>query len=271
MKSSFLAALALSLAACTSTAPEKAPAPAPQPAPVAPPAPAPKPQIGDFGLDLAAGKPEVKAGDDFFAHASGKWYDTYDIPEDRASFGIFTALDELAQQRVRDIIDQAAASHAAPGTPEQKIGDYYASFMDVAAIEANGLTPVRADLARIKAAASKKDIAALFGAPGFQSTFGVGPSPDLKDPNVYSIDVTQGGLGLPDRDYYLKDDPQLKTVRAKYEEYIATMLGLADVPDAKASAKRIMAFETAIARVSWPIDERREVKKMYNPRTMEEL
>jgi predicted metalloendopeptidase len=265
-------ALALCVAACTSTAPEKAPpAPAPAPAPVAPPPPAPKPQIGDFGLDLAAGKPEVKAGDDFFAHANGKWYDTYDIPEDRSSFGIFTKLDELAQQRVRDIIDQAAASHPAQGSPEQKIGDYYASFMDQAAIEANGLTPVRAELDRIKAVASKKDVATLFGSPGFQSTFGVGPSPDLKNPNVYSIDVTQSGLGLPDRDYYLKDDPQLKAIREKYEEYIATMLGLGGVPDAKGSAKRIMAFETDIARASWSIEKRREVEKMYNPRTLEEL
>jgi putative endopeptidase len=270
MKSSLLAALALCIAACTSTAPEQAPA-APAPAPVAPPAPAPKPQIGDFGLDLAAGKPDVKAGDDFFAHANGKWYDTYDIPEDRSSFGIFTKLDELAQQRVRDIIDQAAASHPAPGSPEQKIGDYYASFMDQAAIETNGLTPVRAELDRIKAVASKKDVATLFGAPGFQSTFGVGPSPDLKNPNVYSIDVTQSGLGLPDRDYYLKDDPQLKAIRGKYEEYIATMLGLGAAPDPLGSAKRIMAFETAIARVSWPIEKRREVEGMYNPRTMQEL
>jgi putative endopeptidase len=271
MKSSLLAALALCIAACTSTAPEQAPAPAPAPAPVAPPAPAPKPQIGDFGLDLAAGKPDVKAGDDFFAHANGKWYDTYDIPEDRSIFGIFTKLDELAQQRVRDIIDQAAASHPAPGSPEQKIGDYYASFMDQAAIETNGLTPVRAELDRIKAVASKKDVATLFGAPGFQSTFGVGPSPDLKNPNVYSIDVTQSGLGLPDRDYYLKDDPQLKAIRGKYEEYIATMLGLGAAPDPLGSAKRIMAFETAIARVSWPIEKRREVEGMYNPRTMQEL
>src|SRR5262245_34008537 len=274
MKPSFLVALALCVAACTSTALEKtsAPAPAPAPAPVAPPpAPAPKPHIGDFGLDLGAGQPNVRPGDDFFAHANGKWYDTYDIPQDRSSFGIFTELDEQAQQRVRDIIDQAAASHAAQGSPEQKIGDYYASFMDQAAIETNGLTPVRAELDRIKAASSKKDIATLFGAPGYQSTFGVGPSPDLKNPNVYSIDVTQGGLGLPDRDYYVKEDPQLKEIRAKYEEYIATMLQLSGASDAKGSAKRIMAFETAIAKVSWPIEKRREVEGMYNPRTLVEL
>jgi predicted metalloendopeptidase len=271
MKSLFLAALALALAACTPTQATR-PAAAADPAPAAPAAPpAPTAQIGPFGLDLAAGKPELKAGDDFFAYANGKWYDTYDIPEDRSSFGIFTRLDELAQDRVRDIIDAAAASQPAPGSPEQKIGDYYASFMDEAAIESNGLTPVRAELGRIRAAASKKDIATLFGSPGYQSSFGVGPSPDLKNPNVYSIDVAQGGLGLPDRDYYLKDDPQLQAIRGQYEDYIATLLQLGEAPDPKGSAKRIMAFETAIARVSWPIEKRREVEGMYNPRTLAEL
>src|SRR5215470_10627053 len=149
MKYSFLAALALCVAACTSTAPKQAPAPAPAPAPEAPPAPAPKPQIGDFGLDLAAGKADVKAGDDFFAHANGKWYDTFVIPEDRASYGIFTTLDELSQQRVREIIEQAAAAHPAAGSPQQKIGDFYASYMDQAAIDAAGLKPIQDDLDRI--------------------------------------------------------------------------------------------------------------------------
>ncbi|HEU4628026.1 MAG TPA: M13 family metallopeptidase [Steroidobacteraceae bacterium] len=278
MKLSFLAALALVLAACTSTPIEQAAstpgsppaAAASAPAPASPP-PAPKPEIGTFGLDLTAAKPSVKAGDDFFEHANGTWYDTYSIPDDRASFGIFTRLDEQSQTRVREIIEQAAASHPAPGTPEQKIGDYYASFMDEAAIEANGLTPVRAELDRIAAAKSKKDIATLFGSPGFQSTFEIGLGPDLKNPDVYTVGIGQGGLGLPDRDYYLKDDPQLATIRAKYVEYIATMLGLADVPDSKARAQKIMAFETAIAKVSWPIEQRRDVEKVYNPRTMAQV
>jgi predicted metalloendopeptidase len=274
MKFRFLAALALAAAACTSTGVHESapPAASAAPAPAAAPAPpAAKAAIGDFGLDLTAGKAEVKAGDDFFAHANGKWFDTYSIPEDRSSYGIFTTLDEMSQQRVREIIEQAAASHPAPGSPEQKIGDYYASFMDQAAIEANGLAPVRADLGRITAAAAKKDIATLFGAPGFQSTFEVGLSPDLKNPNVYSIGIGQGGLGLPDRDYYLKDDPQLKEIRGKYVDYIATVLELGAVADAKGKARRIMAFETAIARVSWPIEKRRDVEAVYNPRTTEQV
>jgi predicted metalloendopeptidase len=273
MKLSFFAALALVLAACTSPAVKQAaPAPSPPPAAATPSAPPPpKAEIGDFGLDLSARKPSVQPGDDFFEYANGTWYDTYSIPDDRSSFGIFTRLDEQSQNRVREIIEQAASSHPAPGSPEQKIGDYYASFMDEAAIEANGLTPVRAELERIAAAKSKKDIATLFGAPGYQSTFEIGLGPDLKNPDAYTVGIGQGGLGLPDRDYYLKDDPQLKTIRAKYVEYIAAMFDLAAIPDGKARAQKIMDFETAIAKVSWPIEQRRDVEKNYNPRTMAQV
>jgi predicted metalloendopeptidase len=266
--------LTLVLGACSTRSAREAavaPPPAPVTQPAAPPAPPPKAAIGDFGLDPTAAKPEVKAGDDFFAHANGKWYDTFVIPEDRASYGIFTTLDELSQRRVREIIEQSAASHPAQGSPEQKIGDFYASYMDEAAIEAGGLTAIQGDLDRIKAAATKKDIAVLFGSPGFQSTFGVSLSPDLKDPNIYTVGVDQGGLGLPDRDFYVKDDPQLKQIRVKYEAYIAQMLELGGATGTKAKARNIMAFETAVARVSWPIEKRRDVDAMYNPRTLDQL
>jgi predicted metalloendopeptidase len=272
MKCQLLAALALLATACTSTSVQQAPAPAPAAAPATPPAPPrPKAEIGAFGLDLDAGKPAVKPGDDFFEHANGAWYDTYAIPDDRSSVGIFTRLDEQSQNRVRDIIEQAAASQPAPGSPEQKIGDYYASFMDEITIETNGLKPVQPELNRIAAASSKKDIATLFGAPGYQSTFEIGLGPDLKNPDIYTAGIGQGGLGLPDRDYYLKDDPQLAQIRAKYVEYIATMFELAQMPDGKAKAQRIMAFETAIAKVSWPIEKRRDVEANYNPRTMAQV
>jgi putative endopeptidase len=265
---------ALALTACSTNDVQPA-APAPAAAPSAPPPPPapppPKAAIGEFGLDLTAAKPGVTAGDDFFAHANGKWYDSFVIPEDRASYGIFTTLDEVSQQRVREIIEQAAAAHPSVGSPEQKIGDFYASYMDQAAIDAAGLKPIQEDLDRINAAKTKKDIAVIFGAPGFQSVFGGGISPDLKNPNVYTVGIGQSGLGLPDRDYYLKDDPQLKQIRAKYEEYAAQMLELAGIADGKAKARRIVAFETAVAKVSWSIEQRRDVDKNYNPRTVDQL
>jgi len=223
--------------------------------------------IGDFGLDLSARKTSVKPGDDFFSFANGKWYDTFTIPEDRTSYGTFVVLDDNARQRVRGIIEDAAAKKSAPGTPEQKIGDFYASFMDLDAIEAAGLKPVQGDLNQIRNARSLKDIAALFGSPSFESTFSLTFDADLKNPNVYAVTVGQSGLGLPDRDYYLKDDPRLKEIREKYVSFMEQMLTLVDYPDASKHAQAIMALETKIAQAQWPIEKQRDVEANYYPRT----
>jgi putative endopeptidase len=237
-----------------------------------PPAePAHKPAIGAFGLDLTAGNRAVKPGDDFFAYASGGWYDKFQIPPDRSVFTAFSQLDELSKQRVREIIEQAAASHPAVGTPAQKIGDYYAAYMDEAAIEAKGLAPVQGDLKRISSASGKAAIATLFGSPGFASLFDLDLPPDLKNPDRYSVVISQSQLGLPDRDYYLKDDPQLQEIRDKYVAYIGQMLTLGGISDAAAKAADIMAFETAVAKAQWANEKRRDVDATYNPRTKQQL
>jgi predicted metalloendopeptidase len=233
--------------------------------------PAHKAAIGAFGLDLSAGNSAVKPGDDFFAYASGNWYDHFEIPPDRTSFGAFNQLDELSKQRVRELIEQAAASRPASGTAAQKIGDYYAAYMDQAAIETNGLAPAEGDLKRIAAAATKADVAKLFGQPGFSSLFDLDLPPDLKNPDRYSVVISQSSLGLPDRDYYLKDDPKLQEIRTKYVAYMEQILALGGVADAAARAKEIMAFETAAAKVQWPIEKRRDVDAAYNPRTKKQL
>ncbi|HKE44084.1 MAG TPA: M13 family metallopeptidase, partial [Steroidobacteraceae bacterium] len=227
--------------------------------------------IGDFGIDLSARKLSVKPGDDFFSFANGQWYDTFTIPEDRTSYGSFVILDEVTRKRVREIIEAAAATKAAPGSPEQKIGDYYATFMDTDAIEAAGLKPVQPDLDRIHNARSLKDIAALFGSQGFDSTFALQFIPDLKNPTKYGVYINQSGLGMPDRDYYIKDDPRLKEFRAKYVEYLEQMLTLVNDADAKQHAQAVMVFETAVAQAQWPIEKQREVELNYNPRTKQEL
>jgi putative endopeptidase len=240
---------------------------APQPAT----APLPKASIGDFGLDLTAGKPQLKPGDDFVAFAGGNWYDHFEIPADRASFGVFNQLDELSKNRVRDIIETAARSQPAPGSPGQKIGDYYAAYLDQAAIESNGLAPVQDDLKRISAASSRKDIATLFGMAGFASLFDLDLPPDLKNPDQYSVVISQSHLGLPDRDYYLKDDPKLHEFRDKYTAYIEQILTLGGIPEPQAKAREIMAFETEAAKLQWPIEKRRDVDATYNPRTKAQL
>src|SRR5215470_5881442 len=227
--------------------------------------------IGDFGLDLSARNPAVKPGDDFFGYANGRWYQGFVIPADKSSFGPFDRLDELSKQRVRGIIEKAAQSHAAPGSPEQQIGDYYAAYMDQAAIEANGLAPAQPDLQRIAAARKGEDIARLFGEPGFATLFDVQLPPDFKNPDRYSVFISESTLGLPDREYYLKDDPTLKELRTKYVAYIAQMLTLGGVPDAEHKARQIMALETEAAKVQWPIEKRRDVDAIYNPRSKAQL
>jgi putative endopeptidase len=234
-------------------------------------APAPKAEIGDFGLDLGARNLAVKPGDDFFAYANGGWYERFTIPADKSSFGPFDRLDELSKERVRGIIERAAAAHAPAGTPEQQIGDYYAAYMDEAAIEARGLAPAQADLERIAAARSHEDIAHLFGEPGFATLFDVQLPADFRNPDRYCIFISESTLGLPDRDYYLKDDAALRELRTQYVAYIEQMLALGGVAGAAARAQAIMAFETEASRVQWPLEKRRDVDAIYNPRSKAQL
>ncbi|MBV9725065.1 MAG: M13 family metallopeptidase [Gammaproteobacteria bacterium] len=279
MRSVWITAL-VALVACASKPPEERPVPASTSVtsdPAADPAPAPqapqaaKAQIGDFGLDLTAIDASVKPGDDFFAYANGAWYERFAIPADKSSFGPFDRLDELSKERVRGIIEKAAAAHAPTGTPEQQIGDYYAAYLDQTAIEAAGLAPAQADLERIAAARSREDIAHLFGEPGFATLFDVQLPPDFKNPDRYSVFISESTLGLPDRDYYLKDDPALKELRAKYLAYIEQMLTLGGVPGGAAKARDILAFETEAAKVQWPLEKRRDVDAIYNPRSKGQL
>jgi putative endopeptidase len=227
--------------------------------------------IGDFGIDLTAGDPHVKPGDDFFAYANGSWFAGFDVPADHSSFGPFDRLEELSKERVRGIIERAAAAHAAEGTSEQQIGDYYAAYMDQATIEANGLAPAQPDLQRIAAAQTRTDIARLFGEPGFISLFDVQLPPDFKNPDRYCIFISESTLGLPDRDYYLSEDPELKALRKKYLAYIAHMLELGGVSDPTAKARDILEFETEASKVQWTIEKRRDVQAIYNPRSKAQL
>jgi predicted metalloendopeptidase len=227
--------------------------------------------IGQFGLDLTAGDPAVQPGDDFFAHASGKWFSGFEIPADKTSYGVFEKLADDTELQMRALIEAAAAARGAQGSPSQQVGDYYASFMDEAAIEAAGLEPIAQDLSRIEAVRDKKAIAALFGAPGMQSPLGIYATPDAKQPDRYSLKLSQSGLGLPNRDYYVKDDPKLKEVREQYLGYIERMLTLGNVSGAQAKARDILAFETALAQAHWPIERLRDANATYNPYSKAQL
>jgi putative endopeptidase len=236
-------------------------------------APAAAPRIGAWGFDIAGMDTSVKPGDDFFTYAGGNWMKANPIPADRSRWGSFDVLDDQADKDTRAIIEDVAKQENAPGSIPQKIADYYKAYMDEAAIEAAGLTAIQGDLDAIAALSTTGEVAAFMADPNRpgNAPIGMGIGLDEKDPNNYSVDIGQGGLGLPDRDFYLKDEERFKTIRAAYEAYIAKMLGLAGIAEPEAKAKSIVALETKIAEIHWPREKRRNRDLTYNPKTREEL
>ena len=235
--------------------------------PVAP-ADADKPQIGTFGFDMAGRDLSVKPGADFYDHASGTWAKTTEIPADRAAYGMFHVLQDLSLTRTREILDDAARR------PGDKAGDFYASFMNEAAVTARGAAPVKPWLKAIAGANDKTALAVEMGKlqrRGVGTLFGMGVGQDDKAPDQYIVGFRQAGLGLPDRDYYLKDDAKLASVRTAYQAYLARLLTLAGEANADARAKAVFDFETRIATAHWPLEESRDADKTYNKLTPAEF
>jgi putative endopeptidase len=195
------------------------------------------------------------------------------IPPDRSRWGSFNMLAAKSEEDVRRLVEDVSSRPQRPGSPEQKVADFYASYMDTKGIDALGLKPFQADLARIAALKSHEEAAALAGEPGLPSNLPVGwfIGLDEKNPDRYAINIGQAGLGMPDRDYYLKPDPKFAETRAAYRAYIEKMLTLANVAGAGAAADAIMAFETKIAEIQWPIEKQRERELNYNAKTRAQL
>ncbi|MBA2921186.1 M13 family peptidase [Sphingomonas sp. MAH-20] len=234
-----------------------------------------KPQLGDFGYDASGMDKSVAPGDDFYKFANGKWDEATPIPADRSSWGGFAVLRNLSDERTREVIQQAAATKGAPGSNGQKVGDFYSSFMDEAAIEAKGLAPIKPELQAIAALKTPAQLAAWMGdanRSGITVPIGVMVEQDLKDNSKYAVYVGQGGLGLPDRDYYLDDsNPKFVEARGKYKAHVAAMLKLAGIADADAKAERIFDLETKIAKTHWTRAQSRQIEKLYNPVAKAEL
>ncbi|WP_374942852.1 M13 family metallopeptidase [Sphingomonas sp.] len=227
-----------------------------------------KPQLGTFGVETANMDKSVAPGDDFYMFVNGRWQAKTEIPADKASWGGFGILRDLSDTRTRAVIEDASKGPNAPGSVGEKIGTTYASFMDAAKIEAAGATPLKPYLDRIAAVKTQKDLATAFGEAtrhGIDMPIGLGVQQDLKDNTVYAVYAGQGGLGLPDRDYYLVDNPKFAEARTKYVTHVATMLQLAGYPDPQGAAQRIFDLEKQIAQVHWTRAEQRQVEKAYNP------
>jgi len=256
------------LAACATQAPPPPPPAAPVAAVAPPEASPPKPAYGTFGFDTAGMDRSVAPGDDFFQYANGTWVKNTPIPPDKARYGMFNVLDDLSKERTRGIIEQQSQD------PNSKIGNAYASFMDEAAVEAKGLSPFEPWLNQVRAIKSKTELPKLYSQAdrlGIDIPYRMFVGQDRKESDRYALNVLQGGLGMPDRDYYLSSDPKQVETRSKYLQHLTNMLTLAGEPNAAARAKAIVAFETKIAQVQWTRAQSREATKTYNKMSLAEL
>lgn len=220
--------------------------------------------FGSWGVDLGARDTSVKPGDDFDRFANGGWFAKTEIPADQASAGVDYDVYNLTQRQLRQVVTGAPAT--------SQVGGLYQSFADEARVEALGAKPLMADLAKVAAIKDKTEMARFMGAS--QGAFGMtivggGPYADTDDPTINVLWLGQGGLGLPEREYYLDD--QFKPQRDAYRAYIVRTLGLTGAKNPEAAADAIMALETEIAKVSWKIADRRDIGKINNPMSSAEL
>lgn len=230
-----------------------------------------KPELGEFGVETGNIDASVKPGDNFYLYANGAWLKTFKIPDEYSSYGSFTELAERSENRVRDIVDEAIKANAAPGTTTQKVADLYSSYLDVGAIEAKGLTPLADDLAAIEAVRDHDALARLLMKPGFRAASPVRAfvGVDAKRPEQYGVHLTQSGLGMPNRDYYVEE--KFADKRMKYKAYIAALLAAAGSADAAAKADRIYALESEIASIHWEPAKRRNRDLTYNLKSRDDL
>ncbi|HEX6250037.1 MAG TPA: M13 family metallopeptidase [Gemmatimonadaceae bacterium] len=217
----------------------------------------------------------VRPQDDFFRHVNGGWLSRAKIPDDRATVGSFADLGEESQQQLRAIIEAAMnATDAAPGSERRKIGDLYASYMDTARIEAAGITPLKEELDRIAAIRSHADLPSQFARLwwlGAGNPISIGVGQDPKDATRYVVSMGQSGLGLPNREYYLREGARFDEQRAAYLKYAETLLRLAGDSDPAAGAQAVMALERGLAERHWEPARNRDREATYNPRTIAEL
>ncbi len=238
----------------------------------------------EAGIDLAGIDRAVKPGDDFFAYANGAWLKSNEIPSDRSSWGTGAIVAEQTAKRTADLVAEVAKSEAPAGSNARKVGDYYASFMDEAAIEAKGLEPLKPTLTGIASLGDKTALASALGATlradidvlnatdlDTDNLFGLWVAQDLDDPSRYAPFLLQGGLELPDRDYYLDASPRMTEIREKYKAHIVNVLKLAQISDPEKKAARIFDLEVKIAKAHATREVTEDVKKGNNHWSKAEL
>ena len=224
--------------------------------------------VQPWGVELSYIDKSVKPGDDFFLYANGNWAKHDVIPADRTYSGVNLELDRQNESRLKGLVAELAASpDAALSAEGRKLRDLYSAFMDTKQIEANGLAPAQKDLATLAKLKTLDDVAHAIGDPslGLDGPFSLAFGVDDKNSDLYSVNLGQSGLGMPDRDYYLKNDKEIVATREAYKKYITQMLAIAGIKDAAPRAAKVYELELAMAKVSWPAADRRDADKIYNP------
>jgi putative endopeptidase len=230
------------------------------------------------GIGLAAIDKSVKPGDDFDKYANGAWEKSAVIPADKSIISVFSTITDEAQKREAALVDEIAKSNPAAGSDEARIANYYKAYLDTAAIERRGLAPVKPDIDRIEAIQDKGALAEAIGRTlradtdplnnavfHTENLFGVFVTQAFGDPTKTVPYLLQGGLGLPDRDYYLSSDPEIAKLRASYTPYVAKILTLAGLPNAQARAQRIVALEHQIAQAHDTLEASQDSFAANNP------
>jgi len=230
------------------------------------------------GISVADMDTSVNPGDDFSRYADGSWLKRTEIPPDRSRIGIFSSLTDLSNKRTAELIEEAARTNAPAGTGTRKIADLYHSYMDEAGIEARGLAPLKPHLEAIARIGNKRDLARALGETlradvdplnntNFHTPhlFGLWVAPDFNDSGHYTAYLLQGGLGLPDREYYLSGSEHMNDLRTRYQAHVSAMLKLAGLSDTDARAARVVELEHAIAEKHWNLEDDQDVHKANNP------
>ncbi len=230
-----------------------------------------KPKFETWGFDMTAVDQNTKPGDDFFQYVNGAWVARTEIAADRTSAGVGVDLVNQAELDVRAIVEDLSKTKTKSGTVGQQVGEYYASWMDEAKVEALGTKPLKPYLDYVSAINDKTALIKAFARNGFMSPVGAGPIPDLADPSRYTIALGQGGIGMPDRDYYLLEGEKYDGYRAAYKKYIITQLTNAGIADAAAKADGIYNLEVEIAKTHWTKVESRNIARLNNPKTLDQI
>jgi putative endopeptidase len=230
-------------------------------------------RYGTWGIEVEGMDPSTKPGDDFFKYVNGKWAATAQIPPDQTRYGAFNMLHDLSEARVRAILDGWAGQKGLKaGSDEAKVATLYRSFLNDAAAEKLDAKPIQPHLDAVKKAKTHDDMARIMGRTA--STFGrtffsPGISDDAKNPEKYALYISQSGLGLPDREFYLRDN--FKPQKERYQKYVADMLALVGWDQPEKRAADVVAMETKVAEAQWTRAEGRDRDKTYNPMTVAEL